>query len=583
MCGALIRTVKKLLNLRGLLAQLLACSLCLAGFATHAQATATSVTITSSPNPTVVGQTTTLTITVAPPGASGNVYLTSGDYSWGAPQLVNGQTSVTISLPTSGSQAITAHYLGSGAYAASTSAPYTQTVTPGTPTSTLLTSSINPSLVAQATTLTATVSPALSGTIVFKSGTSVLGSVPLTNGKATLVTSFATSGLRTVTARYGGSAGYEVSTSAPVTQTVNAATTSTVATSTTLSSSVNPSTTGQATLLTASVSPAAASGSVTFKDGAAILGTALLSSGKATLSARFASAGTRSLSAVYAGTTGYAPSTSSPLSQIVNTPAPPTITLPAAPVSPPIVIKYHYDAQGNRTQTIVAPDVAGLALTTTTGYDALNRPIAITNPAQGTTQLAYDSANQVIRVTDPKGLVTLTPRDGLGQALQLQSPDTGTATHSFDVSGNLSSRTDSRGVSAAYSYDLLNRPTRAVYSQSGQASRTYDWVYDQTDTGNNFSIGQLTTARFPEGSTRFAHDIYGNVIQVTQTINPTPGGNTAILVHRTSYGYTSDNLTSITYPLGAAGAHHLRPRPAHQREPGGYGGGSICHAADDGH
>src|SRR5207237_9172797 len=66
------------------------------------------------------------------------------------------------------------------------------------------------------------------------------------------------------------------STSGAVTQTVNAA-----ATSTGLTSSPNPSTFGQSVALTATVSPSAATGTVTFKDGSTSLGTGTLSRSKA--------------------------------------------------------------------------------------------------------------------------------------------------------------------------------------------------------------------------------------------------------------------------------------------------------------
>src|SRR5207253_3200684 len=54
-------------------------------------------------------------------------------------------------------------------------------------------------------------------------------------------------------------------------------------TSTGLTSSPNPSTFGQSVALTATVSPSAATGTVTFKDGSTSLGTGTLSNGTATL------------------------------------------------------------------------------------------------------------------------------------------------------------------------------------------------------------------------------------------------------------------------------------------------------------
>jgi VCBS repeat-containing protein len=89
-------------------------------------------------------------------------------------------------------------------------------------------------------------------------------------------------------------------------------------TTTTLTSSLNPSNSGQAVTLRATVAPSAATGSVTFKDGAATLGTGTLSGGVATFATSSLSGGTHSLTATYGGNATYAPSTSAAISQTVN-------------------------------------------------------------------------------------------------------------------------------------------------------------------------------------------------------------------------------------------------------------------------
>jgi hypothetical protein len=62
--------------------------------------------------------------------------------------------------------------------------------------------------------------------------------------------------------------------------------------------------------LTASVSPSAATGTVTFYDGTTSLGSGTLSSGTATLSTTFSTTGTHSLTAIYGGDLNYATSSS---------------------------------------------------------------------------------------------------------------------------------------------------------------------------------------------------------------------------------------------------------------------------------
>jgi hypothetical protein len=95
------------------------------------------------------------------------------------------------------------------------------------------------------------------------------------------------------------------------------------ATSTTLTSSLNPSTLGQAITLTATVTPSAgsglATGTVTFKDGAATIGSATLNwAGQATLSIATLAGGTHTITAIYGGNSNFKDSTSSALTQTVN-------------------------------------------------------------------------------------------------------------------------------------------------------------------------------------------------------------------------------------------------------------------------
>ncbi|HEX3085245.1 MAG TPA: Ig-like domain repeat protein, partial [Pyrinomonadaceae bacterium] len=81
-----------------------------------------------------------------------------------------------------------------------------------------------------------------------------------------------------------------------------------VTTTTTLASDNNPSTYGQTVTFTATVSSSAGTptGTVTFKDGATILGTGTLNgSGQATLTTSSLSTGTHAITAVYEGTSNY--------------------------------------------------------------------------------------------------------------------------------------------------------------------------------------------------------------------------------------------------------------------------------------
>jgi poly(3-hydroxybutyrate) depolymerase len=100
----------------------------------------------------------------------------------------------------------------------------------------------------------------------------------------------------------------------------------TTATTTTLSSSLNPSVYGQAVIFTAAVAtaegplPASTNGeSVTFQQGAKVLGTGTLSDGSATFTiSTLTTGGTDNIKAVYPGDSTFAKSTSNTVGQVVD-------------------------------------------------------------------------------------------------------------------------------------------------------------------------------------------------------------------------------------------------------------------------
>ncbi len=109
------------------------------------------------------------------------------------------------------------------------------------------------------------------------------------------------------------------------------------ATSVNLTSSSNPAASGSTIVLTTSVLPATATGTVTFYDGITSLGTAILNHGTGSLSVTLSS-GTHSLTAVYAGNATYPSSTSAEFLQSVSV-APtytsvcvPTVVIPSQSV-----------------------------------------------------------------------------------------------------------------------------------------------------------------------------------------------------------------------------------------------------------
>ncbi len=199
------------------------------------------------------------------------------------------------------------------------------TIQRATTTSTV-TSSVNPAILGQSVTFTATVtSPATgagtpTGNVSFYDGVTLLGTVALNgSGQATYSTSALTLGAHGITVQYAGDANFLASTSAVLTQNINQAATSTVVTS-----GLNPSVFGQSVTFTATVAVTAPgtgtpTGTVTFRDGATVLGTGTLNAGgQATLSTAALTAGAHAINAVYAGDANFSTSTSPNLTQNVN-------------------------------------------------------------------------------------------------------------------------------------------------------------------------------------------------------------------------------------------------------------------------
>jgi hypothetical protein len=277
----------------------------------------TTTTVASSLPSSTFGQSVTFTASVTPSGATGTVQFFDGVNSLGTVALSGGTASMTTSALAVGTHFITASYSGNASYTGSTSASLTQTVSVGTVnTNTTLTSSLNPSVYGQQVMFTATISPSsgASGTVTFMDGASTLGTSALNaSGVATLSTSSLAVGIHSITALYSGDGSHSSSASAPSSQTVNKA-----GTTTTLTSSSNPSKSGNPVTFTAGVSASSATGSVQFFDGSTSLGTMPLSSGMASLTTSTLGGGKHSITAVYSGDGNFAGSTSTVFSQTVT-------------------------------------------------------------------------------------------------------------------------------------------------------------------------------------------------------------------------------------------------------------------------
>ncbi len=272
--------------------------------------------------------------------ASGTVTFYSGSNAIGTAQVssnffyfsLDSGAQLSTTFSSSGVQSITAKYSGDQFNSPSTS----QVVSIGVYSNQLAATSVT--LQASTTTpqyqtnvtLTAAVSPSsATGTVTFYNGTADIGSSPVNDGSASLTTSFQAGGTATLHAVYSGDYNYVSSTSNSLNMNISGP----LVTMTTLQASTSSVATGGSVTLTATLSPATVTGTVTFYSGSTAIGTANVNAGVATLNTTFASAGNMALKATLATNASWETSTSNQVSLFVTGDTPDTVVLQVAPSS----------------------------------------------------------------------------------------------------------------------------------------------------------------------------------------------------------------------------------------------------------
>jgi CSLREA domain-containing protein len=362
----------------------------------------TTTAVSSSLNPSTVGQAVTFTAIVAATGSqstpTGTVTFTIDGQAQTPVSLsvVGGADEAQFSTSTlaAGGHTISAAYSGDATFAASSANLPTQTVNAPSllPTTTVASSSLNPSTVGQAVTFTAIVAAtgsqtAPTGTVTFTVDGHTQTPVPLSLVGGVDQAQFTTSGLavgaHTISAAYGGDSAFAPSSVSLPAQTVNAA--PRVATTTGLSTSTNPSVFGGQVVLTATVTSADSStvgGSVTFMEGATVLGVVGVGpGGKATLDESSLPVGSDAITAIYSGDAGHTQSTSNPAMQVVETPPStvvPTVVSPPPTIAPTVVSLHRFGYHMQPTTLVLtfstaldaasATDVSNYRITTLGGH-----------------------------------------------------------------------------------------------------------------------------------------------------------------------------------------------------------------------
>ncbi|MCP5523216.1 MAG: hypothetical protein H7A46_16905 [Verrucomicrobiales bacterium] len=228
--------------------------------------------------------------------------------------------------------------------------------------------------------------------------------------------------------------------------------------------------------------------------------------------------------------------------------------------TPGRVVRYRYDDQGRRTQTLRVDEAGEEQVWETTGYDGDGRVITVANALGQTTRYEYDASGRrlktvrpfsetetsdteyvydefgrLTREIDPLGVITEYEPDEMGRQRKvteaLGTDVERSRTFGYDLSGNLTSITYSDGTNSfttLYSYDLLNRRTQIrgareypkdfeydannnlIAEINGRGYRT-EHAYDQYNRRTN-TVEGIGHGEPGEHAGSFEYDLVGNII-----------------------------------------------------------------------
>jgi RHS repeat-associated protein len=185
----------------------------------------------------------------------------------------------------------------------------------------------------------------------------------------------------------------------------------------------------------------------------------------------------------------------------------------------------------------------------TTYVDAQGRVTRIRDTAPGidaSTTTTYDAADRPLTMADPNGNVTTWTWDLLGRLRKIDDPDLGRRSYTYDLGGNLETVTDAKGNEIRFTYDALDRRKTKTYPNGAQVV----WNYDEPSHGAG--IGQLTSVSDPSAAScpqtkadTFDYDPAGHIVSWGKCISG----------RSQTFGFDYDTLgrrKQVTYPDGEA-------------------------------
>ncbi|WP_035348106.1 Ig-like domain repeat protein [Edaphobacter aggregans] len=530
---------------------------------------APAISVASSLNPSTYGQSVTFTATFSSSTATGTITFSDGGTVLGIAAISGGSAAISTSALNAGTHPITAAYSGDATWGAATSAPLTQIVNKATP---ILPPPVvsNPNIPSGTPeTITETVPPGVTGSITFENGGTPIGTAPIIGGVATITVPNLPVGSNPITASTPGDANNNPATSPATTVTVTKSTLTV-----TLVSSINPSTYGQSVTFTATLS-SGVTGTVTFTDGATVLGTSPVTNGHAAVTASTLTVGTHTIVATYGGDSNNNQEASAPLTQTVTktTPVlpPPSVSNPNPTPNTPVTITESVPPgttgsvtfENGGTPIGTAPIVGGTATITVPSLPIGSNPITASVPETSSSNAATSPATTVTVATSAPTVTiasSLNPAP-LSQAVTFTatlSATAATGTVTFhDGSSVLGTGAVNGGV-AVFTTSTLTVGTHTITATYGG-----DTAYSTASSGPlSQVIGKLptTTVLSQSAGSQMVNGSVTFIATVSSTL-PNPTGTVTFLDGTTVLGTaalsTNGGNASLTISTLSGGSHTI--------------------------
>ncbi|MEV0953996.1 polymorphic toxin-type HINT domain-containing protein [Promicromonospora sp. NPDC050249] len=262
--------------------------------------------------------------------------------------------------------------------------------------------------------------------------------------------------------------------------------------------------------------------------------------------------------------------------------------------------RYEYDLAGNRVR-----EIDPLGNTTSTKYDANNRPTERTDARGGTTFYAYRDDDQISHVRQPdaprlplfsQAFATVLAYDDDGRVVGVRDPQGGRTRVAYDDAGRAATTTDPLGRTTHIGYDAESNAVSSIttdrhedlddLTEGERAERTITSVYDLRSrltsqrigsAGPEYTYGydakdRTTSYGDPLGVRTVTYD---DEDQITKVVREEPNQTTETF----TYGYDQrGNITERTYPDGTqiTSTYDDDSRLASTTASGGSTGGQVA-------